>query len=189
MTRTGQHSLSAALYCAALALIFAVLTLAAAVATAADKPVIEKKDDLPRHNYQLDVPVTALYEAENRETLMALADQIRSDILGDLETYDIQDDNTLQGFYGVLGSIALLEEDAATQASLTDEDDGDGTAALVELASLGLTLGTLTGPAHAGEPLPSGVMMSMFRPVSRFTRRTKSRPFSARRHASVATIR
>ena len=114
MTRTGQHSLSAALYCAALALIFAVLTLAAAVATAADKPVIEKKDDLPRHNYQLNVPVTSLYEAENRDTLMALADQIRSDILGDLETYDIQDDNTLQGFYGVLGSIALLEEDWET---------------------------------------------------------------------------
>ncbi|MBA4694044.1 MAG: S8 family serine peptidase, partial [Congregibacter sp.] len=51
------------------------------------------------------------YTPEQRDVLMALASAIRPDIESDLETYDIRDDNTIQGFYGVLGSIALLEED------------------------------------------------------------------------------
>ena len=78
----------------------------------ASRPVIEKKDDLPRHTYTITLPAaTDLYTPEQRAQLMALASAIRSDIESDLETYDIRDDNTIQGFYGVLGSIALLEED------------------------------------------------------------------------------
>ncbi len=75
----------------------------------ADKPVIEKKDDLPRHVYQLEVPVTDLYLPENRDRLLALAAQVRADVEGDLEQYDIRDDNTVQEFYGLLGTIAVLE--------------------------------------------------------------------------------
>lgn len=78
----------------------------------ASRPVIEKKDDLPRHTYTITLPAaTDLYTPEQRDELMALASAIRTDIESDLETYDIRDDNTIQGFYGVLGSIALLEED------------------------------------------------------------------------------
>ena len=73
------------------------------------RPVIERKDDLPRHTYQLDIPVTSLYLPENRATLQALAGAVARDINSDLATYEIRDDNTLQEFYGVLGSVAALE--------------------------------------------------------------------------------
>ena len=82
------------------------------VSAEAARPVIEKQDDLPRHTYTITVPAaTDLYLPEQRDQLMALASAIRADIERDLETYDIRDDNTIQGFYGVLGSIALLEAD------------------------------------------------------------------------------
>jgi subtilisin family serine protease len=79
-------------------------------ATAASKPVITRKDDLPRHSYQLDTDVVDLYLPENRPVLLALANQVEADILADLASYDIQDDKTVQDFYGVLASIAILEE-------------------------------------------------------------------------------
>ncbi|MFT7289559.1 MAG: subtilisin family serine protease [Halieaceae bacterium] len=82
-----------------------------AAQTPGEKRVIEKKDDLPRHSYQLELPVSALYAAENRESLVQLAMALKADVLADLDTYDIRDSNTVQGFYGVLGAVALLEED------------------------------------------------------------------------------
>jgi subtilisin family serine protease len=79
-------------------------------ANAASKPVITRKDDLPRHSYQLDVEVVDLYLPENRPALLALANEVEADILADLASYEIQDDKTVQDFYGVLASIAILEE-------------------------------------------------------------------------------
>ena len=79
-------------------------------ATAASKPVITRKDDLPRHSYQLDIDVVDLYLPENRAALLGLADEVEADILADLGSYDIQDDKTVQDFYGVLANIAILEE-------------------------------------------------------------------------------
>lgn len=90
-------------------LIAGLLACFALTALAADKPVIEKKDDLPRHTYQLDVPVVELYEPENRDVLLRLAGEVARDVQADLETYDIRDDNTVQGFYGTLGNVAILE--------------------------------------------------------------------------------
>ena len=97
--------------------LFCLLTFSAAVTAlpvqATDsgaKPVIEKKDDLPRHHYQLDIPVVDLYLPENRQVLLSLAAQVEADIRTDLDNYDIRDDNTLQDFYSVQGTVALLEE-------------------------------------------------------------------------------
>ena len=75
----------------------------------AQKQVITRRDDLPRHTYQLDIPASQLYEPENREILLALASALKEDVEADLAAYDIQDNNTLQGFYADLGSVALLE--------------------------------------------------------------------------------
>ncbi|MEM8564487.1 MAG: S8 family serine peptidase [Pseudomonadota bacterium] len=75
-----------------------------------EKTVVARKDDLPRHTYQLDVPVTELYSPENREILLALANEVEADILANLENYEITDDSTVQDFYSVLGVIALLED-------------------------------------------------------------------------------
>ena len=73
------------------------------------RPVITLKDDLPRHSYQLDVKVTELYLPENRAALLRLAKAVEADILNDLAAYDIQDDNTVQEYYAVLGNVAILE--------------------------------------------------------------------------------
>jgi subtilisin family serine protease len=104
---------SAVMLAGALGLSATALPLTAAVAAAAptDKTVIEKKDDLPRHSYILDIPVSALFDPDNRDELRKLARQVRRDLEADLATYDIRDDNTVQGFYGVLGTIAILDED------------------------------------------------------------------------------
>ena len=60
-----------------IALLAAALCLSASAADDGDgRPVITKKDDLPRHSYQLDIPVTALYENENRDALLALSRQL-----------------------------------------------------------------------------------------------------------------
>lgn len=72
------------------------------------RPIIEKRDDLPRHTYQLTVPVADLYAPENRPALEALARRLADDVQADLDTFDIRDDNTVQEFYGVLGSTASL---------------------------------------------------------------------------------
>ena len=84
---------------------------AAAIGADTTRPVIEKQDDLPRHTYTVTGQATALYTSETRDQLLALAKAIQADIENDLATYDIRDDNTVQGFYAVLGTVALLEED------------------------------------------------------------------------------
>ena len=73
------------------------------------KPVIERKDDLPRHTYQLGLAVTDLYLPENRAVLLKLAKAVEADILADLDTYEITDNSTVQDYYAVLGRVALLE--------------------------------------------------------------------------------
>jgi len=80
-----------------------------AVQNPGSKPVITRKDDLPRHSYQLDLKVTDLYLPENRAALLRLAKAVETDIRSDLATLDIQDDKTVQEYYAVLGSVALLE--------------------------------------------------------------------------------
>jgi len=77
---------------------------------AAGKRVIERKDDLPRHSYRLKLDIVDLYLPENRDQLMALANAVEADILDDLASYDIRDDNTVQALHRVLGSIATLEK-------------------------------------------------------------------------------
>ncbi|MEP5566857.1 MAG: S8 family serine peptidase [Halioglobus sp.] len=80
------------------------------LATVDDRPVIEKKDDLPRHDYQLNIPVVALYAPENRSTLIDLGRSTSADAASDLLKFDIRDDNTVQGFYADLGTVALMEQ-------------------------------------------------------------------------------
>lgn len=97
--------------------VMALLALASAGTAAAEpvgqptgsKPIITRKDDLPRHSYQLDLKVTDLYLPQNRAALLGMAKAVEADILADLASLDIQDDKTVQEYYGVLGSVALLE--------------------------------------------------------------------------------
>lgn len=100
--------------CALLLATLPVTQLAVAVdGVAAEQPntrsVISRKDDLPRHTYQLGLAVTDLYLPDNRAVLLKLAKEVEADILADLETYEITDNSTVQDYYAVLGRVALLE--------------------------------------------------------------------------------
>ncbi|MBM3324777.1 MAG: hypothetical protein FJY66_03835, partial [Calditrichaeota bacterium] len=73
----------------------------------ADKIKIEKLDDLPRYTYKVDVKAVDLLD--NDAALMKLAAEVKKDLENDLEKYEIADKTTMQGYYGDLGIIALLE--------------------------------------------------------------------------------
>jgi subtilisin family serine protease len=94
----------------ALRALLALVALVAlpGLARAADRIRVEKLDDLPRHTYRIDVPAVALLDDD--EALMKLAHEVEADLQADLEKYEIGDATTLQGYYGTLGLIALLEE-------------------------------------------------------------------------------
>ena len=85
-----------------------VVTLLVAGSVAAEKVKIEKADDLPRHTYRLDLKALELFE--NDEALMKLAGEVKADLLADLDTYEIPDKTTIKEFYGVLGTISMLEK-------------------------------------------------------------------------------
>ena len=89
-------------------IITMLLTLALLSAPAfAQKIKIEKLDDLPRHTYKIDVKAVELFD--NDEAFNKLMAEVKRDLLDDLEKYEIPDKNTVMGYYGTLGSIALLE--------------------------------------------------------------------------------
>lgn len=90
-------------------------------ADADDRPVISKKDDLPRHSYRISVPAVDLYLPENRGQLLELAQKLKTDVEADMAAYDIRDDSTVQDFYGDLGSVALLEGRWADYLALLEQ--------------------------------------------------------------------
>ena len=75
-----------------------------------NRPVISRKDDLPRHTYTVSIQAIELFEPQNRQVLLDLAARVRTDVESDLDTYNITDDQTIRDFHAVLGSVALLEE-------------------------------------------------------------------------------
>lgn len=83
------------------------LVLSVGAASFAEKIKIEKLDDLPRHTYQIDV--SAAEFVGNEEAVMKLASEVKSDLLADLEKYDIPDQKTVQEYYSSLANISLLQ--------------------------------------------------------------------------------
>ena len=88
-------------------LVLFTLSLVLATPALAEKIRIEKADDLPRHTYQIEGKASEL--VQDREAIMALAAKVKADLEADLETYDIPDATTLQGYYATLRTIAFLE--------------------------------------------------------------------------------
>ncbi len=67
---------------------------------AQQKIKITKADELPRRTIALTGKVKEIYA--NDALLKSIADQVYSNALSDLNTFDIQDKATLSGYYGVL---------------------------------------------------------------------------------------
>ncbi len=89
--------------------ILALFTLSLVLATPAlaEKIRIEKADDLPRHTYQIEGKASEV--VQDRDAIMALATALKADLEADLETYEIPDPTTMQGYYATLRTIAFLE--------------------------------------------------------------------------------
>jgi subtilisin family serine protease len=105
MSRSLRLTVRLALVALAAAII--VSGVGCAPRTGQQKIKIESLDDLPRHAYQLDGSVSGLLKSD--EQFAAFAKQVRSDVESDLATYEIDDAATLQGFYGTLLSLDMLE--------------------------------------------------------------------------------
>ena len=87
--------------------IVLVAALSATTATAADRIVVDRADDLPRHTYRIDGAPSAL--VQDRDAVLALAAEVRADLEADLAAYEIPDRTTLKGYYQSLRTIAFLE--------------------------------------------------------------------------------
>lgn len=87
--------------------LLALLALTSFAFADASKVKIEKLDDLPRHVLKIDMKAVDLLD--NNDALMKLAKEVKANINGDLEKFDIQDKTTLKGMWADLGTIALLE--------------------------------------------------------------------------------
>lgn len=143
--------------------VFALLLLLPALTTAApERPVIEKKDELPRHSYRLDLPVSALYERENRAALLALARAVKADLEADLARFDIRDDSTVQDYYGMLGSVAIAEGDWTAYLASVDKRQALESKEAKRL-TLALAGRAVANAALAGEPTPAAVAAALAR--------------------------
>jgi len=69
---------------------------------------ITKLDELPQHTYVMEGKVKDL--VKSREQVLKLAGKVRESVEADLATYQIDDATTLQGMYGKLLTIDLLEK-------------------------------------------------------------------------------
>jgi subtilisin family serine protease len=108
------------LLAAALALCWSARSLAdAAPGEVPAKKAIEKADDLPRHTYLVSKAPSLILK--DPAAFWDLEKAVKKDMLADLETYDIRDRSTVQGFKSTLLSMALLEGDYALGHKLVDE--------------------------------------------------------------------
>ena len=74
----------------------------------AEKIKIEKLDDLPRHTYKIELKAVDLIV--NQEALLELAHQIQTNMMDDLEKYEIPDKTTLKGYYQFLGIVSIMDQ-------------------------------------------------------------------------------
>ena len=77
------------------------------VATA-DKMKVESNEDLPRFTYELEGQLTDFIQSDD---LLAFARKRRGDVNSVLERYEVTDATTLQGYYGLILNVQMLEGD------------------------------------------------------------------------------
>ena len=91
------------------------------LATVVDaKTKIENLDDLPRFSYPVEGSVVGVITSD--DAFNEFAAKVRTDIEGVLDEYEIDDAATLQGYYGVLSRLDLMNGDyeGALARSRTD---------------------------------------------------------------------
>jgi hypothetical protein len=86
---------------------------------AKDKIKITKVDDLPRHTYEVSAKPSEILVSD--EAFADIAGRVRTDVLAILDTYEIEDRSTLQGYYQRLSAIHFLEGDYETAADYVEK--------------------------------------------------------------------
>ncbi|HOX25492.1 MAG TPA: S8 family serine peptidase [Candidatus Krumholzibacteria bacterium] len=71
------------------------------------RTVVTSLDQLPQHTYPVAGSATALLQDD--AAFAEFAGQVRADLEADLARYQIEDAATLQGWYGTLASLAMLD--------------------------------------------------------------------------------
>lgn len=77
--------------------------------------VVKTADDLPRHTYQIQGKASEFLVSD--KAFKDFLNQIKADTEADLAKYNIADPTTLQGYYGLLQQVAMLQgrfDDAQT---------------------------------------------------------------------------
>jgi hypothetical protein len=88
-------------------------------AVAKEKIKITKLDDLPRHTYTVSMKPSEMFASD--EQMNKLAADVKKDIIDMLDTYEIEDNNTLQKYYGALQTLAFMDGDYANALKYLDK--------------------------------------------------------------------
>lgn len=86
------------------------------------RTVVKTADDLPRHTYTIEGKPSEFIFTEG--PFKALVQQVKGDIEADLAKFKIEDPTTLQGYYGVLQTIAMLEDRDAEALAIIEKIRG-----------------------------------------------------------------
>lgn len=87
-----------------------LVTLFSFQVIAQDKIPIEKAADLPQHTYNLEVAKAMKYLKKDK-LRFDLAQMVETQLLADLEKYDIQDKKALKGYYWDLYACAMTKKE------------------------------------------------------------------------------
>lgn len=71
------------------------------------RPVVKTADELPRHEYAIEGKASEFLLSD--KPLKDLAAKMAADAKDDLQKFNIADPTTLQGYYNLLGAIAMLD--------------------------------------------------------------------------------
>ena len=123
---------------------------------------IESITDLPVRIYPTDILPSEMID--DAAVMDALRAQVKSDIEGVLEKYDIEDVATLQRFYGVLANIALWEgrdDDAVKYIEMVRDLEDQGLRPLHGRTERALTRGAqaAVSPAQMRTSRPTPVLI------------------------------
>ena len=83
------------------------------------KTRIENLDELPRFSYPVEGSVVGVITSD--EAFDEFAAKVRADIEGVLAEYEIDDAATLQGYYGVLARLDLMDGDYEAALARTEQ--------------------------------------------------------------------
>jgi hypothetical protein len=126
-----------------------------------EKIRVTKLDELPQHTYPVTGKVADL--VRSNEQIAKLAAKVRADVEADLATYDVDDETTLQRWYGTLLTVDLLEGKDAAALQRTEQIRALETKEAAKLTIGLLTSAMIDARREAGADVNSAQFKQAFR--------------------------